>query len=651
MSERRTILVVDDSPTQVQGLRHMLEERGFETGSAASGEEALEVLRRGSFDLVLSDVVMPGMSGYDLCREIKDSGEFQPTPAVVLLTSLADPVDIVRGLESHADNYVTKPYDPDRLVERLDEVLANHELRDEHTGARKKPVTLQFLGRSFEISADRQQILQLLLSSYDELVQTNAALAESRAELNRAHQRELAVEQRIREEVERSAERLGLLARASSRFSKADDSRQVAETLTSVVKGSASWSVAVLFSDRDDDVCSVESVSPREGEDVLAPTGEAAVREGETLVPRHEVAVRGGEAMVRDGDATSRDGVPTPLGPDACVLLRSFSEQPGTRHLTEDDRVRLASALAEVDAVKIDTRRPAMAVPLRWRRRAVGLLILGQNEERAFDPADTPVLENICGRAAVAIDGHRLLAQEKQARSEAEDAIKLRDDVMATVSHDLRNTVGVTYSAASLLLEIPLPEEATTAQLKLIRRAADQANRMIEDLFMVATQESGTFTVVPKPVQVSELLDEADTLMSPVAEDAGVSLVVEEPGEDATLDADPDRIFRVFSNLIGNAIKYSPKGAEVTLSTTFRADSVEFFVTDRGPGIAEEALPRIFDRFYQVESEQGAGGAGLGLAIAQSIVTAHGGTIAVESVRNDGTTFRFTLPRPDARQQ
>lgn len=286
-----------------------------------------------------------------------------------------------------------------------------------------------------------------------------------------------------------------------------------------------------------------------------------------------------------------------------------------------------------------------MAVPLRWRRRALGVMLVGQREGHAFDDSDTPVLENLSGRAAVAIDRHRLVVQEKQALTAAEEAIKLRDDVMATVSHDLRNTVGVAYSAASLLLDIPLPEHSKTEQLKLIRRAADQANRLIEDLFVVATQESGTFNVVPRPVTVSALLEEAETLMAPIANEANVRLVVDQPENDTDLKADPDRIFRVFSNLIGNAIKYSPAGESVHLSVKIDRDAVAFFVRDHGPGISKDVLPRVFDRFYQVEGEQGAGGAGLGLAIAHAIVTAHGGTIGVDSEIGAGTTFRFTLPR------
>lgn len=602
------VLVVDDSPTQVQSLRHFLDGRGFETEGASSGEEALSMLAGGGYDLVLSDVVMPGMSGYELCLAVKTDPNLRPAPSVVLLTSLSDPVDIVRGLESQADNYVTKPYDSDHLVERLHQVLAARDRADDSDGA-GRAISFEFLGRSFEIRAGRRQILQLLLASYEQLVRTNSALAESRAQLDEAHQREMAIEHRVREEVERSAERLALVARASALFSEAESPQEVAETLNGVLKPSVAWAATFLFTGDDLEGCRLESIQ---------------------------------------GEAGSSRGHGVEIEEDACRFLHALAEDAHAHHLDDAERARLAEILdgnGVTEGHEVDG--PAIAVGLRWRRRALGLLVVGQKAGEAFDHADTPILENIAGRAAVAVDGQRLLAQEKAARTTAEEAIQLRDDVMATVSHDLRNTVGVAYSGASLLLEIELPEEARQRQLELIKRAAEQANRLIEDLFVVATQESGTFAVDPRPVRVSDLLEEAETLLAPLAADKSVKLTVEKTGVGGVVRADPDRIFRVFSNLVGNAIKYTPEGGTVTLAADVGSQWITFEVEDSGPGISEEALPRVFDRFYQVEKREGKGGAGLGLAIAHAIVTAHGGSIEAESEEGVGSVFRFRLPCPD----
>jgi two-component system sensor histidine kinase/response regulator len=207
----RHILVVEDSPTQATALEALLESHGYAVSVARSGEAALTQLERDTFDLVVSDVMMPGMSGYDLSRAMKESAALRRTP-IVLLTSLADPLDIVRGLESGADNYVTKPYESHQLVARIERVFENLALRRDR--ARTGPVDITFLGTHFTITSEKEQILDLLVSSFEDLVRTNAALRE--AEAGRARLHELETSARVEaEEARRIAEEAN---RAKSEF-------------------------------------------------------------------------------------------------------------------------------------------------------------------------------------------------------------------------------------------------------------------------------------------------------------------------------------------------------------------------------------------------------------------------------------------------
>jgi two-component system, sensor histidine kinase and response regulator len=175
----RDILIVEDSATQALALAALLEEQGYTTRVATAGREALAALRERPADLVLSDVIMPGMSGFDLCRAIKSEPALRDI-SVVLLTSLADPHDVIRGLEAGADNYITKPFAPDRLLARLDRVFRNRDAR----GAREPgdDVPISFLGHDYVISSGREQILELLISSFEELSRTNQALRKSEQE-------------------------------------------------------------------------------------------------------------------------------------------------------------------------------------------------------------------------------------------------------------------------------------------------------------------------------------------------------------------------------------------------------------------------------------------------------------------------------------
>jgi two-component system sensor histidine kinase/response regulator len=177
------ILIVEDSPTQATLLASLLEQAGHEIVVATDGEAALELVRTEPLDLVMSDIIMPGISGYDVCRRIKLELGKTDLP-VVLLTGLSDPLDIVRGLESGADNYITKPYEPEHLVSRVNRVLANREIRRRTRS--DGGVEIQFMGETFVITAEKEQILDLLISSYEELVRTNQVLESRTTEAEQA---------------------------------------------------------------------------------------------------------------------------------------------------------------------------------------------------------------------------------------------------------------------------------------------------------------------------------------------------------------------------------------------------------------------------------------------------------------------------------
>jgi PAS domain S-box-containing protein len=177
-------LVVEDSATQAEAVRSLLEAEGHEVILARSAEAALALLEQRAVDVVLSDVVMPGLSGYELCRILKQDARWRDVP-VVLLTSLTDPMDIVRGLECGADNYITKPFDPEHLLARLRHVLDNRRLR--RSVKTSMGVTVHFLGRDLTITSEKEQILDLFISSVEDVVRANEALQRSQRELADAH--------------------------------------------------------------------------------------------------------------------------------------------------------------------------------------------------------------------------------------------------------------------------------------------------------------------------------------------------------------------------------------------------------------------------------------------------------------------------------
>lgn len=167
------ILIVEDSPTQAMKLRYLTERKGYRSRIANNGVQALKLLSEKAVDVVLSDIVMPELDGYGLCRAIKSNPDLQHTP-VILLTTLADPADIVQGLDCGADNIIRKPYDDEYLLARIQHVLLNQQLRrGKNIGV---GIEISLGGQRYFINSERQQILDLLISTYEQAVRVNEEL-------------------------------------------------------------------------------------------------------------------------------------------------------------------------------------------------------------------------------------------------------------------------------------------------------------------------------------------------------------------------------------------------------------------------------------------------------------------------------------------
>ena len=233
----------------------------------------------------------------------------------------------------------------------------------------------------------------------------------------------------------------------------------------------------------------------------------------------------------------------------------------------------------------------------------------------------------------------------REAEANLRQALQARDEVLAVVSHDLRNPVGTIFSAASLLLELELSEAKRREQLTSVKRAAGRMNRLIQDLLDVARMEAGALRVASSQFQLQELLDEIVLIHRDRARQQGVRIYSRFPDPYAQGWGDRDRIHQVLSNLVDNALKFSDEGGVVEIGAREEPEEggVQFWVSDNGPGIEANDQTRLFDRFWQV-SRRDKRGAGLGLSIVKGLVEAHGGRVWVESEVEKGSTFLFLLP-------
>jgi signal transduction histidine kinase len=225
---------------------------------------------------------------------------------------------------------------------------------------------------------------------------------------------------------------------------------------------------------------------------------------------------------------------------------------------------------------------------------------------------------------------------------EAKEVIDAREEVLRIVAHDLRNPLNTVAMTTQLLLDVASTEQQRISRLTVIQRAGQRMNRLINDLLSVSMIEAGRLAIDPRPASVAAILADAMEMLRPIAADKPVQLDVSAASDLPDVHADSVRILQVLSNLIGNAIKFTPKGGRITVAASRDGSKVRFDVADTGPGIAPEQLANIFGRFWQANRGD-TRGIGLGLSIAKGIVEAHGEELRVASTVGVGSVFSFTL--------
>ncbi len=320
--------------------------------------------------------------------------------------------------------------------------------------------------------------------------------------------------------------------------------------------------------------------------------------------------------------------------------------RPGrlVEHVQETAKAQLLSPIPDaaslVDALgaqHIDTlrelgARSLMCVPLCARDQVIGTLTVVSGRLRPrFTPDDLLFLEDFGHRLGIALDNALLYRA-------AEHAIRMRDDVLAIVSHDLRTPLGTILMQAELLVGNPDVSKIGIG----IMRSAHRMNRLIGDLLDASAINAGRLALDLRPNDIAEICHEAMDMFRSQAEARAITLDGSLPHESVHVACDRDRIVQVLSNLLGNAIKFTPRGGTVNLRVARVPTAVHFEVEDTGQGIAPEQVPHLFDRFWRGQTRNN--GAGLGLFIARGIIAAHGTQLHVDTKLGVGSRFYFALP-------
>lgn len=541
---RATILIADDEPANVELLVSCLRDEGYENVVATTDSREITGLA-GSLnpDLVLLDLHMPGVDGFEVLASLR--AQFPPEDLMPVLVLTADATDTTkqRALSGGAKDFLTKPLDIDEVLLRIQNLLETRSL-------------------------NRQQL-------------------------------------QARRRAEAAASRALLLAEASHMLASSFDYQTTLSLLCSTV-------VPHLA-----DFCVVDVLE--EG-DVIARVGVAHVDPAKEPVLREAAHTRAPE-MATDHP-----------------VLAALTE--GRRTLAPDITPDMVGAILAEDehraAVAELAPRSLIAVPLLAAGRVLGALVLVYaNSGRRYDAEDLDLACELARRAGLTIENARLYHR-------AEEATRARDELLAVVAHDLRNPLSTVTMGSTVLLEAATTDEQRKVS-EMVGRAADRMQGLIEDLLEVSRIDRGNLSIEMGPESLGPLVREAVGMLGPLAAGRGIRLESDVPEDLPLAEMDGSRILQVLSNLVGNALKFTPQGGRVSIACGLDDDALRVSVSDTGPGIPPDQIPHIFGRFWQA-SDSDRRGIGLGLSIVRGIVGAHGGSVWVESEVGVGSTFHFTLP-------
>ncbi|HUV51089.1 MAG TPA: response regulator [Anaerolineae bacterium] len=582
------ILIVEDSPTQAEQLKYLLEQHNYTVLVAESGKEALTLLDEHTPLLIISDIVMPEMNGYELCQEIK-SGESTRDIPVILLTSLSGAEDVLEGLACGADNFLTKPYHKDYLISHIEQILANKKLyKSERV---RVGVEILFGGKKRFITANQQQMLTLLISSYEAAVQKNKELVKSREEL-------IMFNERLEESVkERTAELSAEIATRKSAEETLRESeakyRNLTESLDELIyRADPETFVATYVNRAVEKICgyTVEewlgdptlwesTIYPEDKERVFALFTESQRKIKSGAVEYRIISKDKTERWVEDHISWEKDQQGN------VVSLNGVISDITERKQAEEEKKKLEAQLYQSQKME-----------------AIGTLAGGVAHD--FNNLLTVIIGNA---HLVLMD----VIKDESLREKIEE-IEKAGDKAASLTRQL-----LAFSRKQIIIPRVLDlNELLTGIEKMLGRLIG------EDVELLTIPEPALWRVEVDPGQMEQVIMN----MAINAKDAmplGGKLTI----ETANIDLD-ESYFRK------HGIEGEKPGHYVMLA-----------VSDTGIGMDKETLSRIFDPFFTTK-EVGKG-TGLGLSTAYGIVKQNNGFIWVYSEPGQGSTFKVYLPRAE----
>jgi signal transduction histidine kinase len=289
--------------------------------------------------------------------------------------------------------------------------------------------------------------------------------------------------------------------------------------------------------------------------------------------------------------------------------------------------------------------RSILAVPLIFRGETIGVIEADNKQlNKKYTQDDVTILETLASQAAVATLSTVLLEETQLAYEELKELERMKSDFIAIASHELRTPLGLILGHATYLCEV-VKDRQQRHQLEVIVRSASRLKQIIEDLSNVNTFQTGTARLKGTPVSLSTIIKKVASSFQNNARQKNIMLMTKLPESDLVIQGDEEKIAIALSNLITNALTFTDENGHVLVTAEELPGYVRVSVIDDGIGIPEKDIPRVFERFFQVQSHltRRHGGMGLGLSVAKAMIEMHDGQIWVESVEGKGSKFSFLM--------
>lgn len=649
------ILVVEDSPTQAEQLKFLLEQYGYSVSTAGNGREGLAIAREIKPTVVISDILMPEMDGYELAIELKRDEALKKTP-IILITSLMDRKELVAKAAVVADGFFTKPYDDSYLIGKIETILAERKIRE--TGS--ETLEVSFAGEKYSIGANKRQILSFLLSTYESAVQQNRDLILMQRELQIMNEQ---LEERAAEKTEQlkaSETNFGMLLEMNADpiiVVGADNRINLANRAAGLMFGLGPEEItgkAFGFETAPGTAKDVE-IPSETGGSVTAEMRAAEIKwDGKkaylatlrdvTERKKIEKALRESEESFRALAENANDGILIAVEKGRNIYANKRLSDMTGYGMEELLKMSIAD-LAHPDARAILSERFKNRLAGGSEPRQYETVFMGK-DKKSIPIEVTASRSSWKGENAV-IGIIRDISERKKREEELirNDKLESLGTLAGGIAHDFNNLLTGVVGNVSLAKVLVKPEEKVYKILNDVERASLLAKDLTKQLLTFAKGGSP----VKRPLIIGDLLQSSTNFP---LRGSNVKCSFSIPEGLWAVEADGGQMSQVIHNLIINAQQSMPDGGLIELTAenaVVGADSflpvadgkyVKITVKDAGVGIPAKNLVKIFDPYFTTKEN----GSGLGLATVYSIIKSHNGYITVESEEGRGSVFQIFLP-------